>query len=122
DRGEARLEPPGDSLRRSQRAPATADRRYFHSVNAHRTGLLMAAGGSVAAALALAATSGAADKPAPTGGAPAFRSGPVASLRPAHRRVVAGKRLLLDASPSADVTGRIVDYRWDLNGDGVFEK
>ena len=82
----------------------------------------MAAGGSVAAALALAATSGAADKPAPTGGAPAFRTGPVASLRPAHRRVVAGKRVLLDASHSADVTGRIVDYRWDLNGDGVFEK
>jgi plastocyanin len=82
----------------------------------------MAAGGSVVAALAVTGTSGATDKPAPTGGAPALRTGPVASLRPAHRRVVAGRRLLLDASRSTDVTGRIVDYRWDLNGDGVFEK
>jgi len=82
----------------------------------------MAAGGAAVAALAVAGTSGAADRPAPTGGAPAFRTGPVASLRPAHRRVVVGKRLLLDASRSTDVSGRIVAYRWDLNGDGVFEK
>ena len=33
-----------------------------------------------------------------------------------------GKRLLLDASRSTDTSGRIVEYLWDLNGDGVFER
>ena len=88
--------------------------------------VLPIAGVFVTGALAATASSGAVGTPAPaqraTGGAAAYTAGPVASLRPAHRRVVVGKRLLLDASHSTDASGRIVDYRWDLNGDGVFEK
>ena len=83
---------------------------------------LLAAGGVAAVALVAAATSGAANKPRPTGGAVAYRTGPVVSVRPAHRRVVVGKRLLLDASRSTDTSARIVEYLWDLNGDGVFER
>ena len=74
-----------------------------------------------AVALVAAGTSGAANKPRATGGAVAYKTGPVVSVRPAHRRVVVGKRLLLDASRSTDASGRIVEYLWDLNGDGVFE-
>jgi plastocyanin len=94
-------------------------------VSANRASLqkaLFAAGGAAAVALVVAGTSGAAGKPVPTGGAVAFKTGPVAALRPAHRRVVVGKRLLLDASRSTDPGARIVKYLWDLNGDGVFER
>jgi hypothetical protein len=45
---------------------------------------------------------------------------PKAVLR-APRRATAGRRVTLDASRSRDPDGRIVNYAWDLNGDGAME-
>jgi hypothetical protein len=45
---------------------------------------------------------------------------PRAVLR-APRHATAGRRVTLDASRSRDPDGRIVNYAWDLNGDGAME-
>src|SRR5207244_7849072 len=37
------------------------------------------------------------------------------------RRAVAGQRIKLDASRSSDSDGHIVDYSWDLDGDGAMD-
>lgn len=45
---------------------------------------------------------------------------PLAALR-APDEARSGQSVTLDASGSTDADGRIVDYAWDLNGDGRFE-
>jgi hypothetical protein len=45
---------------------------------------------------------------------------PTAKLK-APKTATAGKQVKLDASGSKDSDGQIVNYAWDLNGDGSFE-
>jgi PKD domain-containing protein len=46
---------------------------------------------------------------------------PVASLAVQAPPAVTGRSTTLDATASHDNDGTIVDYRWDLDGDGVYE-
>jgi hypothetical protein len=45
---------------------------------------------------------------------------PTAKLK-APKKATAGKQVKLDASGSTDSDGQVVNYAWDLNGDGAFE-
>ena len=47
---------------------------------------------------------------------------PIASLRPRHKRVQVGQKVLFDASRSRDPDGRIAYHLWDFDGDGIYER
>ena len=47
---------------------------------------------------------------------------PIASLRPRHKRVRVGEKVLFDASRSRDPDGRIAYHLWDFDGDGIYER
>jgi hypothetical protein len=52
---------------------------------------------------------------------PTVNQPPVAEFTASPDRAAAGQTVVFDASASSDPDGSIVDYSWDLDGDGSFE-